>query len=544
MKWKIALAVVAAVGTGFPAAVAAVGIGVPAAAATITVTTTDPDPAPDGQCSLIEAIVNANTDTATYADCVAGSGADVIELASAATYVLDQVHTNYDGPNGLPLVNSQITIEGNGSTIERFADASLFRLIAVTPTGALELRDLTLRNGDVGSNFGGALYSRGGVELIRCAVTGNAAQGGGGLWNRSGTMTVIDSVVSLNVAVGGGGGINSDADDADAILVIEGTSVTENEVLDGGGGAIWAHGGFTSELHIMHSAITSNTAGRTTGGIRSQGAEVTIENTTIDGNQSNWACGGLFFEGGTGEIDRSTISNNTVVNTIDYGTGGGICVADSTTTITNSTITGNEVLGPSSGQDFSGRGGGLSAVSGMLGTPTADTVVIVEDSTICANTTELYGGGISAYRQQGTMMVEVELRNTVVAENLEAGGASLGNCVEEAPAVVTSADFNLADDGTCNLVGTDDLVVADAMLSPLGDHGGPTWTHAPEAGSPAVDSGDDVMCQETDQRGAPRPLDGDGDGAAHCDRGAVESGVLMMDGFETGDTSRWSASVP
>jgi hypothetical protein len=170
--------------------------------------------------------------------------------------------------------------------------------------------------------------------------------------------------------------------------------------------------------------------------------------------------------------------------------------------------------------------------------------VIVEDSTVCANTTELYGGGISAYRQQGTMMVEVELRNTVVAENLEAGGASLGNCVEEAPAVVTSADFNLADDGTCNLVGTDDLVVADAMLSPLGDHGGPTWTHAPEAGSPAVDSGDDVMCQETDQRGAPRPLDGDGDGAAHCDRGAVEAGVLFMDGFENGDTSRWSTSVP
>ncbi len=533
MKWKIILVVVAAVGTGFPAA-----------AATITVTTTDPAVAQDGQCSLIEAIINANTDVATHVDCTAGSGADVIELASAADYVLDQVHTNYDGPNGLPLVTSEITVEGNGSTIERFAAASQFRLIAVTPTGALELRDLTLRNGDAGSWFGGALHSRGGVELIRCTVTGNAAQGGAGLSNESGTMTVTNSVVSLNVAVGGGGGIKSGAVEADANLVIEATSVTENEVLDGGGGAIWAHGAFTSELHIMHSAMTSNTAGRSTGGIRTDDAVVRIEDTTIDGNSGNWACGGLFLAGGTVEIYRTTISNNTVVNTIDHGTGGGICVADNTTTITNSTISGNVVLGPSSGQGVSGRGGGLSAISGFASTPTVDTVVIVEDSTISANTTELYGGGVSVYRLAGTMAVEVELRNTVVAENLEAGGAALGNCVEEAPAVITSSDFNLADDGTCNLIGTDDLVVADAMLSPLGDHGGPTWTHAPEVGSPAVDSGDDVMCQETDQRGAPRPLDGDGDGAAHCDRGAVESGVLMMDGFETGDTSRWSTSVP
>jgi hypothetical protein len=530
MKWKIALAIVAAVGTGFPAA-----------AATITVTTTDPDVAQDGQCSLIEAVMNANADATIHADCAAGSGADVIELADSATYLLDQVLVNYSGPNGLPLVASEITVEGNGSTIERFPDASQFRLIAVTPVGVLELRDLTLQRGAAGDFWGGALYSRGTVGLTRTTVTENAAHAGGGLCNASGVMTLTDAVVSLNVAVGGGGGITSGAEDSDATLVIDATSVTQNEVLDGGGGAMWifAEEPHTSSLEVMHSEITDNTAGRTTGGIRTQVAEVTIEDTTIDGNSGNWACGGLFLEGGTGEINRTTISNNTVVNTIDYGTGGGLCVGGSSTTISNSTISGNQVLGPSSGQGYSGRGGGISLIASA-----ADTAVLVEDSTICDNTAETVGGGISVHREADDSAVELELRNTIVAENLEAGGGLLGNCVEEAGAVIVSADFNLADDGTCNLVGTDDLVVADAMLSPLADHGGPTWTHAPEAGSPAVDSGDDVMCQETDQRGAPRPLDGDGDGAAHCDRGAVESGVLMMDGFETGDTSRWSTSVP
>ena len=41
-------------------------------AATITVTTNNPNIAADGQCSLIEAIVNANNDAATFPDCAGG----------------------------------------------------------------------------------------------------------------------------------------------------------------------------------------------------------------------------------------------------------------------------------------------------------------------------------------------------------------------------------------------------------------------------------------------------------------------------------------
>ena len=65
--------------------------GLPAAAATITVTTTDQTAVADGACSLPEAIVNANDDDATHGDCAAGDGADVVALASGATYLLDQV---------------------------------------------------------------------------------------------------------------------------------------------------------------------------------------------------------------------------------------------------------------------------------------------------------------------------------------------------------------------------------------------------------------------------------------------------------------------
>jgi hypothetical protein len=378
-------------------------------------------------------------------------------------------------------------------------------------------------------------------------VTGNSANSAGGIYNTSGTVTVSDSEISFNTGTAGVGGILSRAATGGADLIIERSTIHSNQAIGGGGGGIYtvSNGSYQAELHISGSEITKNTSEATSGGIRGINASIDIDDSTIDGNTAGYACGGLFLDGGVGDIDGTTISNNTVVNTIDIGTGGGICVSDNTTTITNSTISGNVVLGPSTGQSYSGRGGGLSLIGGPFGVPTVDTVVIVEDGTISDNTAETVGGGISVYRIEGTMAATVELRNTIVAANYEGGGAVLGNCIEEAPATISSLDFNLADDSTCNLIGTDDLVVADVMLSPLADNGGPTWTHLPDTASPAIDSGDDAMCPATDQRGNVRPWDGDDDDQVHCDRGAVEFGApFFYDGFESGDTTAWSNTAP
>ena len=50
------------------------------------------------------------------------------------------------------------------------------------------------------------------------------------------------------------------------------------------------------------------------------------------------------------------------------------------------------------------------------------------------------------------------------------------------------------------------------------------------AGSPAVDTGDDSHAASTDLSGAPRPVDGDGDGKPHVDLGAYELGASATDG--------------
>jgi hypothetical protein len=77
---------------------------------------------------------------------------------------------------------------------------------------------------------------------------------------------------------------------------------------------------------------------------------------------------------------------------------------------------------------------------------------------------------------------------------------------------------------------TDQLNISNPMLGPLANNGGPTKTHAPLAGSPAIDAGDLAALEGIngvplfDGRGAPfgRVFDGDGAGGARIDIGAFE----------------------
>jgi hypothetical protein len=82
----------------------------------------------------------------------------------------------------------------------------------------------------------------------------------------------------------------------------------------------------------------------------------------------------------------------------------------------------------------------------------------------------------------------------------------------------------VADDATCAMFDASDGVVHDLMLSDLDDFGGPTMTHMPLPGSPAIDIGSGGgLRSAVDQRGFMRTADGDGDGGCVCDAGAVEA---------------------
>ena len=68
-------------------------------------------------CTLVDAITAANTDTAV-GGCTAGSGADTIDLTTSVSLtVVDNV--TY-GPNGLPVVTSDITVDEISCTLVEY----------------------------------------------------------------------------------------------------------------------------------------------------------------------------------------------------------------------------------------------------------------------------------------------------------------------------------------------------------------------------------------------------------------------------------------
>jgi WD40 repeat protein len=168
------------------------------------------------------------TPTPTVADCDAAptssaefiatlsqaGGTTTICLAPDATYTLDTFQTDFFGKTGLPPIQGNITIEGNGAIIERAANTTeFFRLFGVSSTGSLTLKNITLRGGNIDQNAGAAMVNVGGtVTLENVTITDNAATNasdsqGGGIYNYFGTVTISGSRFTNNTAVVGAGAL-------------------------------------------------------------------------------------------------------------------------------------------------------------------------------------------------------------------------------------------------------------------------------------------------------------------------------------------------
>jgi len=162
----------------------------------------------------------------------------------------------------------------------------------------------------------------------------------------------------------------------------------------------------------------------------------------------------------------------TIDNTIISGNSGPGVYNQGNLTIINSTLSGNSAGSASDG-------GGIS--SGNFKAPGSSVTVI--NSTISGNSTGDAGGGIDNVGGQfgGT----IETGNTILN-----AGASGENILNDG-GTMTSDGYNVcSDDGGGFLNGPGDQINTDPLLGPLQDNGGPTLTHLPLPGSPAIDAGD------------------------------------------------------
>jgi predicted outer membrane repeat protein len=410
-----------------------------ARAATIAVTTTNDS----GPGSLRQALVIANDgDKITFA--VTGT----IGLTSGGLLIAKNV--TISGPG-----SDQLSIDGN---------QALF-VLGVFPDKTATISRLSITNGQFGIwNYQGTL------TLNNCVVSLNSY---GGIWNDHGGSTLSNCVVSGNSYVGilNDGSVgpqppiegrNAERGGDDHPFGIPFLTIADSVVRDNFGHGV---SNISATLTILNSTLIGNSvAGDDGGGISSGGfkapGSVTVISSTISGNSAD-SGGGIASSYWSLTVVNSTISGNSA----SYNAGG-IANSAGALEITNSTISSNSA---------SYDGGGIYSEGSVLyGAP-----LEIANSTISGNSAGS-GGGI--YNDQQSAL---EISNTIL--NAGASGENIFNNGGS----VTSHGYNLSsDDGGGLLNGPGDQINTDPLLGPLQGNGGPTLTHAPLPGSPAIDAGD------------------------------------------------------
>ncbi len=350
---------------------------------------------------------SAATVSALIADINAANtagGANTISLTAPTTspYLFTAGNNGTNGENFLPVIaaNDNLTIAGNGDTLEPAPRHAGARFFDVTAGASLTLQNLTLEGGDLVDSSrwgGGAIYNQGALTLSGATVYGNTLVRplvsddqpamGAGIWS-SGSLTLENGTLfSRNEAEGDTGDCAAGTELPITSPPGYGWSIPPGNAY---GGAVYIAGG---TANISDTTFTGNDA---EGGFSDEGAgapgfggalyvaggQVVMTTTSINGNQAGTSYGGpsfgafgagVFVAGGTVSVADCTLDSNTTSSS-GTGYGGALFVARGTVDLTNDTVESNTAT----------YGGGLCIAAGT---------VTLTNCTVQSNTAT-YGGGL------------------------------------------------------------------------------------------------------------------------------------------------------
>ncbi len=503
------------------------GIDGYAATLVVTKTTDTADGICDSDCSLREAVVAAASgDTVVFSS--------LFNEPQTITLTIGQI-----------VISRNLTVTGSGKNVLTLSGNNASRVFRMIGGSTVSITGMKLTNGlasGTGEAVGGAIYQTGGsLTLTNMNVSNNVARqannpmfgAGGGIFVDACTLSVFNSSISNNVVPsenGRGGGILAtgassilnitssfiDSNAGEGIYGLGIISVIDSTIVGNAGTALSATGHTTvigstisnngggigsgdgpSELTVDRSVISGN---QPLGGVGSSGM-ASISNSVIRDNSNNrfGAIGG-----GLGNFGTMYVTNTSILDNYAFESAGGVYNAVGTMYLTNCTVSGNRAGGASGGGIYNGS----TAFGGTL---------VLTNVTVANNTVAGRGGGIY-HDNTGT----VTIRNSIIADNI----SSTSNHPDMS-GDVSSQGYNLIT----NTVGSfgwinSDLLNRKALLAPIGNNGGMTWTHAILPGSPGINAGNNDLARDPANN---TPLTHDQRGCAHF---RVVGGTVDIGAYE------------
>ena len=416
----------------------------------------------DNLTSLREAINFANSqagaDTVTFDGAIFSGGANsLIRLTDGEIVISDEL--TIDGGTATDLV---ISGDANGDDILQFGTfitdivlggdtASLLednsRIFSASATTTLDSVTLTGGVTDTNNSGGGAVNASGTLTIIDSIVSGNLTTGtassGGGV--SAATLTLTGSTVSGNFTTGssahGGGVAAGNATISNSTLSGNSTSGTNS---NGGGLGGTAGGNGTLTAVLTNTTLSGNSAVLFGGGVF--GTDLTIVNTTVSGNVAGTSAGGV------GNLGPSIVTNSIILgNTTASLTSNEVFTAPTT-------LTGLNIIGASM-TDFD-----ASASANAIN---------ADPATVFANT--VANGGVTAglLANNGGSVQTIALRPDALNPALDVGIAPAG-FPTDANGSMRDIDIAMLDNGGTVDSGAFELSGLDAMIN-----GAPTVTNLP-----------------------------------------------------------------
>ena len=318
---------------------------------------------------------------------------------------------------------------------------------------------LTMQNnaqiiGNTARFNGAGIYTKGTLIMESCTITDNKTigannnTGGGGVYVESGSVEIKDATkIYHNYTDASGGGIYVN----DGTVTLKDATIGGEQLYDGtdhgktkGNKAQYCGGIYVKNgtINMENCTLSSNTA-LNGGGIQADNGNLTVKDCILTNNEADFYGGGIYVTGGSLTLNNTTIGGEQLYDGTDSGktkgnkakSGGGLYIEGNGTSVT---MNGGSIQ---YNKTIDGKGGGVYIKGeGISFTMNGGKITQCKADVTSPSSTEGRGGGIYIYGDNASSPINITIKGTAEISHNEStcqGTASGGGIYGESNSIIT-----------------------------------------------------------------------------------------------------------